>query len=442
MIFLCMAREFLVSMALCASMVGQAQQWEWIRTIQMGSVPANANVAMALDGDVLAVSISTELGGTTHIFTRHQGGLDQWGTLGTISSSDPWGGRSLALRNGVLAIGSPGATSAGPFTGAVRMFRIRPNDLTSPVQPYGSIDLPDAVGNERFGYTLAWSGDTLLASAVDRSSFHMTGAVFLCADGPEGFIPIGVLPAQWTDLQIPFMRWFGTSIAVSEGRIAVASPFTGFDIGNAEQNIGAVHVFKRDPATPLGWALDTVWFDPALDGAGSCSFDRIELGNEGLAFAGDQLVLDYSQRYIGSTGTALQPWQVHDPALMGCPECGLRIVGQDAGSWMFDGSAEPDQDEVQFTRGVAGWSSANGDLFIEWYRQSDDTWRTSVHRRDEGGPNAWGITSEVAELDACDDLRGPLVIDGGHLVRSSQRRGADCAVGTDLIELEFQIFDH
>lgn len=424
---------------LCASVEGQAQAWEFVRTLQVGDFPEDAYVELALDGDVLAVSISTEEGGATRIFSRNQDGLDQWGVLGSLTRNDPMFGRSLAMRNGILAIGSPGASHSVPFSGEVLMYRIDPNELTGPVQEIGTIRLPDATGNDLFGSDLEWSGDTLLASAVGRFSYHVTGLVALCAAGPGGFAPIGILPMQSTDVQLPFTRWFGGAIAVSEGSIAVASPFSGFDGNNAGQNIGSVHLYKRDPNNTGGWMLDTVWFDPALDLDQTCVFERIELGRNGLAFVGNELVMDHSRSYTGVAGSPLVPWQGHDPAMVGCEECGSRIVGHGA-TWGFGTSVTPGQDSVQYQPGVNGWSVADGDVFIEWYRPADGTWRTWVHRKDIGGPDAWGVLAVIEERDECDDLRGPLAIGGGHLVRSSVVRGASCGVEPGLVHLELQIF--
>lgn len=417
-----------------------SQPWEHVRTVQLGSVPANATVALAMDGDILAVSVSSDGGGTTRVLTRHQGGLDQWGVIRSIEEADPWSAYSLALRNGMLAVGSPGAASAGPFTGVVRMFRIVPADLIDPVQTSGSIVLPDAVGNDRFGYALAWIGDTLLASAVGRSSFHTTGAVFLCADGPQGFQAIGALPIASNDVQVPFTRWFGRSIAVARDRIAIAAPYSGFDVGYAEQNVGAVHLFKPDLVSGIGWVLDTAWFDAGLDAADPCRFERIELGKEGLAFVGDELIMDHSRRHIGVPGTLLEHWQSHDPAPIGCPECGLRIVQHEASDWDFDGSTSPLASSPLLQRGVRGWCVDGDTLYVEWFDPTAVTWHTDRHVRDAGGPGAWGVVDEIPELDACDDLRGPMIVNGDHLVRTSLRRGSECGVEDGSMAIDLQIF--
>lgn len=413
-----------------------AQSWELEQQLIVGAYDTTSHVEVALLNNVLVVGVSSAEGGHIELRQRQQGGLDQWGVLEEFDSPDPWFGFSLALRDGRLAVGAPGAAG---HSGNVRLFGVDLQDQVDPLVDLGLLPFTDLLPDDRFGYSLAWLGDTLAVGAVGRTGFRRQGAVLLFAGGVNGSNAIGELPVDPDRGQVPFQRWFGTSITRSVDRLAVAASFTGFQESEPRENIGTVHVYHRDGATSAGWSLDTVLFDVTPRANPCVFFERVELGREGLAFMDDQLVVDHSSFYTGTTGDDLVPWRSHGNGVAGCPECALRIISN-AGAWdmgtaVIIGQA-PDQ-----ARSVEGWSAYDDRLFVNRYQSTEPNWETVIHQRDQGGANAWGILGiPLPEIDPCDVLSGPVVVNSGVLLRTSLRRDPGCDVPLGTMRLDLQIF--
>jgi hypothetical protein len=425
--------------ALLLSPVGTvAQDWSSIATVQLTDVPEASHMAIELSGDLLFIAISNADGGTVRVHQRHQGGLDQWGVLGTVHRDDPWFGRSIALHEGRLAVGSPATDDAGPLTGEVRMYTVDLEPGADVLQPSGVIALEDRTSNDRFGYTVCWLGDTLAVSAVGRAARRSFGKVFLFSSGDVPAL-IAPLPSSSEDVQAPFIRWFGATMTTNGNRLAIAAPFTGFEATRPMQNIGSIHMYRRDALEPSGWTRDTAWADTRVDTAIVCSFQHMELGRWGLAFAGEELVMDHAQLYQGISGNDLEPWYFPDTS-EACPACGLRIVRNLSGVWDLSGSSPVAPYSPQQTRAVHGWTVAEDALYVGWFDPTNEVWTTAVHRRDQGGPGAWGVEATIPSTDPCDDLSGPLDVNGALLARLTERRGAECGVAPGMVRIGVEIF--
>ncbi|MBK8340606.1 MAG: hypothetical protein IPK99_11715 [Flavobacteriales bacterium] len=416
-----------------------AQLWQWDRTVAVAEVDTSAHVSIAVDSGMVAVAISTAQGGTVQVRARHQGGQDQWNDLFEVNDTTPWFGWSVALRNKRLTIGSPQSNANGPNAGEVHMYQLDIDDPFDPVIDLGPLNPAVAAPGDLFGYAQCWAGDTLVISAPGRSFFRATGAVFLFAGSATGASEIGTLAADPLQDQIPFVRWFGGALASTGDRLAIASPFSGFEPGLAQQNIGSLHLFQRDANVPEGWARDTVAFDPSPDTASGCDLKWMELGRAGMFFADGDLVLDHSARYAGVPGVAFGSWLVHQQEQGACPECGLRIL--DAQTPGEIGSAVPlVLDSNQYRRAFYGWSAFGDRILLERFDPIGSAWSTAVHARDTGGIGMWGVEQVLPELEPCDDLRGPIACNSTFLVRTSLRRDPGCGVPAGSMRVELQIY--
>ncbi len=418
-----------------------AQSWSLVRSLDEGLVPEGAHVALEVQGDLLFVAVSGPSGGTVTVHQRHQGGLEQWGVLGTVHRDEPWFGRSLAVHGTTLAVGSPGAEAAGPFTGETRLYSIDLEPGADVLQPIGSLMLEDATSNDLFGYDVHWLGDTLAVSAVGRAEARSLGEVFLFTLIGGDPLWSGSLPSPLADLQVPFIRWFGACMANAGDRMAVAAPFSGFETSRPQQNIGALAIYRRDNAQPSGWVLDTAWADLRTDTGTTCSFQRMELGRWGLAFSGGQLIMDHSRPYTGVVGNDLEPWLFPDPA-PACATCGSLIVQNTDGHWELSSAAALQPGNAAFTRAAEALSVAGDALFAGWFDPVNGSWMTEVHRRDQGGPGAWGVEQTIPASSTCDRLDGPIAVEGGHLARSTRQVASGCGVPEGFFRLGVEVFGH
>ena len=256
---------------------------------------------VALSGDIAAVSALGEnaggyRAGAVYLFQRDHGGLDNWGEIGKITSSDIQSGDAfgsgLAISGDTVVVGAYAADTSGQDAGAAYVFE----------RHYGGADnwgeakkLTASDGDlfDGFGLTIALHGTTAVVGAPREGLF--AGAVYVferdqggtgnwgetnkltASDaGPEAFFGTGAAlfrdtlvvgaprvgtayvfqrehggPDDWveakrlTPLDAERFALFGTSVAIS-GSVTVVG-------AEAEANRGAAYVFERDLTGPDAW---------------------------------------------------------------------------------------------------------------------------------------------------------------------------------------------
>lgn len=398
----------------------------------LGTYDAAATFAMAVHDDVYAVGVTEATGGRVLVHRRNEGGVNEWGRIAELVSTSPYFGYSLAMRDGVLAIGVPGDDGLGAMAGAVILVDILSLGSLDPVLVRDTIRYGAA--GDRFGMSLLWIGDTLAVGAVGRSLDRVVGEVRLYHDSPTTVHALGGLPLAWNDIQLPFTRWFGAALACSGEKLAVAAPFSGTGSAVAGHNIGSLFIYERDPGSAIGWALDTAWFDPAMINDSACVFGHIELGRGGLGFLDDAIVFDHALAYSGGPGSELVPWQDRSGTL-GCAPCGVRIARYEEASWLFGLASATDQVMSHMT----GWTTDAGSLYAHRYDGAVGAWCTAVHERDFPEPGMWGVAECIDASDpVCDVFVAPLSVAGDRMLRLAAQRGSACDVpdGVQKLRLE------
>ena len=418
----------------------QGQEWQHVRNVPLGDHPTGTLWSMDAQGDLLVIGFATPTGGVVRVHGRNEEGLGQWGVVQELIGTRPYFGHAVAISGSSIAIGVPGANSEGSMTGAVVLCSVLAGSVADPVQ---SVDTLEGIAaGDRFGYSLAWIGDTLAVGAVGRSLDRFTGEVPLFSATASGATGLASLPARWENTEIPFTRWFGMSLANSGDRMAVTAPYSGFRTDFDQQNVGVLFMYQRNMADPSGWALDTVWSDMSLMSDG-CTFAHLELGRNGVGFVGNDLVLDHGPSYDGIPGDALVPFQSRGAAVLvdGCADCGLRIVEEGVDGWSFDQVVATQQSAEWDRMAERGWTTDAEALYVERGNSATGAWATTIHQRDVGGVGAWGVAATLPALDAaCDVLTGPLAVSGNDLMRIALRRPTTCDVPADVQRLELQIF--
>jgi len=425
-------------LALAATLGASAQEFSLERAIACGDHAADVRMKVLAGEDVILLAISGPAGGRVQFHARHAGGADQWEVAAMATSAEPWYGSASAMHGNVVAIGSPGAASGGPFTGAVDIMQWNPDAMDDPLLPLERILLPDATSGDRFGYALLWVGDTLAVGAVGRSGPLRTGQVSLFRPTGGGYLLLGHLPLAASHVQAPFVRWFGSTLAQQGDRLYVAAPFTGFRQDEPGQNIGSLHRYVRAPLSPLGWAFDGAWMDAASDG---CGMARIELGRTALMGAGAALLVDHSAQYAGEEGSALSPWQQYpSPAQEGCATCGLRsLTWDEEGVNALEAAlVKPSTDALL---PVSGSVHGLEDLAINWWMPAGGAWVTCIHRFDEDA-GVWTIAEQLSATDDCDLMDQPMARYNDLLARVVVHTGADCSVPDGMVRTFLQVYRH
>ncbi|MCC5795115.1 MAG: cadherin-like beta sandwich domain-containing protein [Chromatiales bacterium] len=202
-------------------------------------------------------------------------------------------GRAMAIEGDTLVIGVPSdatdpadpqGTLAG--SGAVWVYTFDGSAWGEPQQLKAS----DAGESHDFGWSVALSGDTLVVGApnVDGPAGVSIGAAYVFQPGPDGWEEVAKLQAS--NAAPGYL--FGTSVAVSVGRIAVGSPQEDSDGTGVNQPVGggqailsgAVYLFSDDAGS---------WTEEAYIKASNTS--------AGARF-GDQVALDGDTLVVGAYG--------------------------------------------------------------------------------------------------------------------------------------------
>jgi len=245
---------------------------------------ANSNdyfgAAVALSGDTLVVGATGEGSsanggagdnsapdaGAVYVFVRNNNGgwIQQPYLKASNADSKDLFGSSVALSGDTLAVGAIGegsranggeADNSAPNTGAVYVF-VRNNIGVWVQQAYLKASNADA--KDLFGSSVALSGDTLVVGAIGEGSSRLGGADDNSApDAGAAYVFVRNNNGVW--VQQPYLKasnadagdLFGTSVAISEGTLAVGavgegSSAAGGAADNSALSAGAVYVFTRN----------------------------------------------------------------------------------------------------------------------------------------------------------------------------------------------------
>ncbi len=147
---------------------------------------------------------------------------------------------SLAVDNGLIAAGATGDNFNGSFSGSAFLF-----DLQTGEQLMKFV-LDDGVRNDRLGNSIALENGILAVGAPQGSSLTGdTGHAYLFDANPDS-PTFGDLLATLAPNDGSVDDEFGHAIAMSNGVVVVGSPFHD-DLG---ADSGSVYLFDADPASP------------------------------------------------------------------------------------------------------------------------------------------------------------------------------------------------
>jgi hypothetical protein len=198
--------------------------------------------------------------GAAYIFQFANG---EWTEAARVTASDAsdsgWFGQSVAIEGDVIIVGAPGATVGNARPGAAYIFRYDGADWIEEQK----LSAPDGVGGDWFGYSVAISGNCVVAGA-----FHnVNDAAYIFEyDG-----------AQWNQIAKLTASdggdndGFGQSVAISGRNVLVGAYYKIID---PNYYCGAAYLFHDEdgewreqrltPADPYSW--DEFGWAVALDG--------------------------------------------------------------------------------------------------------------------------------------------------------------------------------
>ncbi len=213
-------------------------------------------VAIAADYAVVGVPGDNDKGsgaGAAFIFARNQGGSNNWGQLSKLTAGDGASedgfGWAVAISDGYIAIGTPGADDTGSNSGSVYIFAVDQNGSWNQVK---KIVADKSNSNDGFGSAVAISGNRIVVGMPgDDSVSTDAGSAFIFARnqggndnwGPEAKISVNTL------FHLGNAEKFGLAVAIDGDNVVIGAPGTdskGIDSGLA-------YLFNRNEGGDNSW---------------------------------------------------------------------------------------------------------------------------------------------------------------------------------------------
>jgi len=235
--------------------------------------------AVALDGTtaIIGAPSDDDVGtnaGSAYLLDKDQGGVDNWGEVTKVRALDglvnEFLGYSVAVSGNTVIAGAYGANDFGTESGVAYVFLRSGPGWTEQAKLVPA----DGTPSDRAGFTVAISGDTAIVGAYLKD-----GMLGIDEGAAYVFVRTGMTWTQQAKLVAPdaaVSDQFGVAVAL-DGDTAVIGAFGDDDKGSAS---GSAYVFLRTGTT---WALEAKL--NAADGVANDNFGR------SVAIAGNTVIV-------------------------------------------------------------------------------------------------------------------------------------------------------
>jgi hypothetical protein len=214
-------------------------------------------ISVDISGDYAVVGAGSEDGagtdlGAVYVFYRDQGGADNWGQIKKITAGDGEDGDgfgfAVALDGDVLIVGADGADGSGINQGTAYIFYRDRNGIDNWGQVAKVFSSQPADDNQ-FGFAVAVGGGVAAVGSPGEDGEGIEcGVVYFFSRDQSGIDAWG-LTASFSPSDTPDQTWLGTALATDGVTAVIGSPW---DDG-AGTSRGAVHVLGRDQGGPGNW---------------------------------------------------------------------------------------------------------------------------------------------------------------------------------------------
>ncbi len=228
--------------------------------------------SVAIEGDTAVVGAfhgddgpggTLDKAGSAYVFGRDQGGADNWGEVKRLTASDRQPadnfGVSVAISGDTIAVGSyseeGGAGNPRPRAGAAYVFERNEGGADNWGETKKLVS-SDTQKDDRFGISVAVSGDTLVVGAFFEAGpfapLSNTGAAYVFDrnnGGPGNWGEVKKLTASDTQ---QYDR-FGVDVALSGDTAIIGSYLESGGPGNPLFQSGAAYIYERDHGGAHNW---------------------------------------------------------------------------------------------------------------------------------------------------------------------------------------------
>jgi hypothetical protein len=361
---------------------GGADNWGQTAKIAAadGAADDEFGYAVSISGDVVVVGAHIGDGlvadaGSVYVFERNQGGADAWGQAAKITAPDGAAddefGYAVGIRGNTVVVGAPKDDDKGWASGSAYVFERNQGGADAWGQT-AKVVAPDGVVYDGFGWSVAIGGSTVVVGVpLDDDYGNASGSAYTFARMGNTWVRENkpIATDGATDDE------FGLALAVS-GDTAIVGAYYDDDNGSYS---GSAYVFARNQGGANAWGQVTKI--TATDGATDDYFGIA------VAVSGDILVVGaYGDDDNGPGSGSAYVFQRNQGV--------ADAWGQTAKITATDGVAG---DEFGFA------VSVSGDTLVVGAHYDGDNGAYSgsayVFERNHGGPDAWGQVTRIAATD-------------------------------------------
>lgn len=362
---------------------GGADNWGEIKKLTAADGAANDffGIAVALSGENVVVgAFAHDNGGKTdqgaaYIFSRHAGGINQWGQVKKLRAADgaslDFFGNSVAIEGETVVVGSSfDAVSSNNSQGSAYIFQQNAGGAGNWGQ-VKKLAAADGAAYDFFGKSVALSGTTLLISANrdDVNGIADIGSSYIFkntgADWTPQAKPLPPLPADCGTAD-----QYGWSVAIDGDTAVVGAPQDRIGINQAQ---GSAYVLERNQGGANKWGLVKI-----LLASGGAANDRF---GSAVTISGDKIAVGAP---LGDVDANPNQGAVY---LFERNAGGANNWGEIKKLTAADGAA---QEEFGNALDISGST-----IVVGKYKEAGNEGAAYIFERDAGGASNWG---EVKKL--------------------------------------------
>jgi len=216
--------------------------------------------SVSIDNDTLVVGARADddngsSSGSAYIYSRNQGGSNNWGLVKKVLASDAAAGDefgySVSVSGDVILVGAHAHVNGGVSSGAAYLFGRNQGGTTN----WGQIKklaASDGLASDNFGWSVSVYDDTAVVGTPNHDQLgNDTGAAYVFERDFGGANNWGQLKQLLPPVVLNNDQ-FGYSVSISRDKIVVGQPFAGFD---NQSRYGTSWAFVRNLGGLDNWGL-------------------------------------------------------------------------------------------------------------------------------------------------------------------------------------------
>ena len=185
--------------------------------------------------------------GSAYIFSRDQGGSDNWGMVNKLTASDRYGGDhfgiSVSISGDSAIVGAYEDDANGLNSGSAYIFKRSENSWNQ----VAKLIAGDGAAGDMFGGSVSISGDTAIVGAHDPYGTYSNSVYIFTRDwgGADNWGEVKKLTAG---------GYFGCSVSIS-GDTAIVGAYDDDDNFLGISRVGSAYTFSRDQGGSDNWGM-------------------------------------------------------------------------------------------------------------------------------------------------------------------------------------------